>query len=274
MRIRLHQSTQYAYDEPIRAAVQILRTTPRPNDGQHITLWRVETDADARLKPSEDAFGNVTHALYIDGSLQRLRLTVVGEVETTDTGGVLRGGVERLPVQVFLRETPLTLASAELRSYAADLTATSVDRLDRLHVLLGGIHRDVVLSEAPFGPDTNAAKAFSQRKAAVQDLAHIFICAARHIGAPARYVSGHLFRQDGAIEQNAPHAWAEAYVEGLGWVGFDPVSGACPTDAYVRVACALDYLGAAPVRGARFGGGREQLDVSLSIAAEPGWRGQ
>jgi transglutaminase-like putative cysteine protease len=108
----------------------------------------------------------------------------------------------------------------------------------------------------------------------VPDLAHVFISAARHIGVPARYVSGHLFRQDEEIAHNAAHAWVEAHVEGLGWVGFDPVTGACPTDSYVRVACALDYLGAAPIRGARFGGGKEQLDVSLSVAAEPGWRGQ
>ena len=274
MRIRIHQSTQYAYDEPIRAAVQILRTTPRPNDGQHISLWRVETDADARLKPGEDAFGNITHALYIDGAIQRLRLTVVGEVETSDTGGVLRGGLERLPVQVFLRETPLTLAGVDLRSYAADLTVGYGDRLDRLHALLAAIHRDIEVSADAVNPDTNAAKAFSQRHGAVQDLAHIFISAARHIGAPARYVSGHLFRQDEEIAHNAAHAWAEAHVDGLGWVGFDPLTGACPTDAYVRVSCALDSLGAAPVRGARFGGGKEQLDISLSVAAEPGWRGQ
>ena len=274
MRIHIHQSTQYAYDEPIRAAVQILRTTPRPNDGPHISLWRVETDADARLKPGEDAFGNITHALYIDGAIQRLRLTVVGEVETSDTGGVLRGGLERLPVQVFLRETPLTLAGVDLRSYATDVTGGRDDRLDRLHDLLAAIHTDIAVSEEPAGQDTNAAKAFSQGQGCVQDLAHIFISAARHIGAPARFVSGHLFRHDEEVAHNAAHAWAEAHVEGLGWVGFDPVTGACPTDAYVRVASALDYLGAAPVRGARFGGGKEHLDVSLSVAAEPGWRGQ
>jgi transglutaminase-like putative cysteine protease len=274
MRIRIHQSTQYAYDEPIRAAVQILRTTPRPNDSQHITQWRVETDADARLKPGEDAFGNITHALYIDGAVQRLRLTITGEVETSDTGGVLRGGLERLPVQVFLRETPLTVADVDLRSYAADLTAGRSDRLDRLHVLLAAVHNDVSVSEEPIEQDANASKAFAQRRGGVPDLAHVFISAARHIGVPARYVSGHLFRQDEEIAHNAAHAWVEAHVEGLGWVGFDPVTGACPTDAYVRVACALDFLGAAPIRGARFGGGKEQLDVSLSVAAEPGWRGQ
>lgn len=274
MRIRIHQSTRYVYDEPIRSAVQVLRTTPRPNDGQHIVLWRAETDADARFRPGEDAFGNIIQTLYIDGAVQRLRLTVVGEVETTDTGGMLRGTVERLSVQVFQRETPLTTADGDLRTFASDLTGGRPDRLDRLHELLVAIHDTFRVTETPTGVDTTAAAAFAAREGAVPDLVHIFIAAARHVGAPARFVSGHMFRQDEDVAHHAPHAWAEAHIEGLGWVGFDPVAGACPTDAYVRVACALDGLGAAPIRGARSGGGREQLDVSVSVAREPGWRGQ
>jgi transglutaminase-like putative cysteine protease len=98
-----------------------------------------------------------------------------------------------------------------------------------------------------------------------QDLAHIFIASARAMGLPARYVSGHLARSDGQIDQEAAHAWCEAYVEDLGWVGFDPANGVCPTEAYVRVAIGLDYLGAAPVRGSRYGGDGERLDVRLRV---------
>ena len=274
MLIKVSRASTFTFEPPVRSLIQVLRLTPRNFEGQHVMGWRIDVDTDCQLSTTEDAFGNITHALYIDGAIQRLRLTVVGEVETSDTGGVLRGGLERLPVQVFLRETPLTLAGVDLRSYATDVTGGRDDRLDRLHDLLAAIHTDIAVSEEPAGQDTNAAKAFSQGQGCVQDLAHIFISAARHIGAPARFVSGHLFRHDEEVAHNAAHAWAEAHVEGLGWVGFDPVTGACPTDAYVRVASALDYLGAAPVRGARFGGGKEHLDVSLSVAAEPGWRGQ
>ena len=82
-----------------------------------------------------------------------------------------------------------------------------------------------------------------------QDFTHIFIAAARSLGIPARYVGGYFHRDDGVIEQDAGHAWAEAFVPELGWVGFDPANGICATDAHVRVAVGLDYLGAAPVRG-------------------------
>ena len=85
------------------------------------------------------------------------------------------------------------------------------------------------------------------------------------LGVPARYIGGHFFRSDGVIAQDAGHAWAEAYVEDLGWVGFDPTHGMCVTEAYVRVAVGLDYLGAAPVRGTRFGGGGETLKVAVNV---------
>ena len=86
-----------------------------------------------------------------------------------------------------------------------------------------------------------------------QDLTHIFIGCARYLGIPARYVSGYFVRVDGVVDQDAGHAWAEAKVPGLGWIGFDPANGICITDAHVRVAIGLDYLGAAPIRGSRWG---------------------
>ncbi|WP_283843633.1 transglutaminase-like domain-containing protein [Brevundimonas albigilva] len=82
---------------------------------------------------------------------------------------------------------------------------------------------------------------------------------------PARYVSGHLNRTDGQHDQDAAHAWAEAWIDDLGWVGFDPANGICPTDHYVRVAIGLDALGATPIRGTSYGGGVESLTVALHV---------
>jgi transglutaminase-like putative cysteine protease len=112
---------------------------------------------------------------------------------------------------------------------------------------------------------TPAAQAFALGHGVCQDHAHVFIAASRSLGFPTRYVSGYLLRSDGTVIQEAGHAWAEAHVPGLGWVGFDPANGVSPTDAYVRVAVGLDYLGAAPVRGTRYGGGEEILDVHVRV---------
>jgi transglutaminase-like putative cysteine protease len=80
-------------------------------------------------------------------------------------------------------------------------------------------------------------------------------------------VSGYFHRADGVTDQDAGHAWVEAKVPGLGWVGFDPANGISTGEAHVRVAAGLDYLGAAPVRGSRYGGGSEKLDVTLTVEA-------
>src|SRR5499427_8225837 len=89
--------------------------------------------------------------------------------------------------------------------------------------------------------------------------------AARSLGVPARYVGGYFRRDDEASEQEADHAWAEAFVPALGWVAFDAANGLCATDAHVRVAVGLDDLGAAPLRGTRYGGVGEALSVKVRV---------
>ena len=106
-----------------------------------------------------------------------------------------------------------------------------------------------------------------------QQIAQLFIAIARLRGVPARYVAGYFRRDDDATGPDAGHAWAEAHVPDLGWVGFDPTNGFCTTDQHIRVAIGLDHLGAAPVRGAHYGGGREALAVKL-IVAQAAWQTQ
>jgi transglutaminase-like putative cysteine protease len=97
-----------------------------------------------------------------------------------------------------------------------------------------------------------------------QDHAQIFIAAARAMEVPARYVSGYLLMDD-RIAQEATHAWAEAWVPGLGWVGFDVSNGISPDPRYVRVATGRDYRDAAPITGISFGPVTEHLIVDLAV---------
>jgi transglutaminase-like putative cysteine protease len=266
MRIRLEHQTIYHYQQPARAIAQRLRLTPRSHHGQRVVRWRLGFDVDAQLRRGEDVLGNLAHTAFIPGPVSHLTITVSGEVETSDTHGVVRGAVERFSPEVFLRETPLTRADRAIREFAHDAAgAAGADTLERLHALLPAVRRQIAFEPGPTGVDTPATEAFALGRGVCQDHAHLFIACARALGAPARYVSGHLAPPEGAAEQDAAHAWAEAYVPGLGWVGFDATNGVCPTPAYVRVAVGLDYLGAAPVRGARIGGGQERLEVRLQV---------
>lgn len=266
MRIRVDYATTYGYADPARTMLQLLRLQPRDHAGQRVARWRVEVDADGRLRRGEDAFGNVLHTFTLARPVDRLRVRVQGEAEVRDAAGLVFGAPERFPPSVFLRETPLTAADAQLAAFAdAVAAAAGPDPLERLHGLMRAVRERVAFEIGRTSPATTAAQAFSLGRGVCQDLAHVFIACARRMGAPARYVSGHLVRTD-TVEQEAAHAWAEAHVPHLGWVGFDTANGVCPTDAHLRVAAGPDYLAAAPVRGARSGGGDETLDVRLSVS--------
>ena len=269
MRIRVHHQTTYAYDRPAQSMVQLLRLTPRDHEGQYVRRWRIDLDEGGVLRAREDAFGNVLHVLSASGNFSSFTLSVDGEVETHDTAGVIRGGIERFPPELFLRDTPLTQADPAIADFARGAVANAgTGDLARLHELLRALNRHMTFDVQSTHAATTAVEAFGLQRGVCQDLAHVFIGAARALGIPCRYVSGHLLRNDGAGPQEAGHAWAEAYVGGLGWVGFDPANGICPTDAYVRVGIGLDYLGAAPVRGAQVGGSDERLSVTVEVGRD------
>lgn len=263
MRIRVQHRTTYLYEDPPTSIVQILRLTPRGAEAQQVRSWRIVLDHDAHLVAGEDAFGNCTHTLSLNRAVDDLTVTVEGEVETADTGGVLAGAIERFPPGLYLRVTPLTHADEAIKGFARDAVGGR-EPLEALHALSAAIHGCMRFDPGEGDAGVTAAAAFAAKAGVCQDYTHVFIAAARSLGIPARYVSGYMLRPDTA-QQQASHAWAEAHVPALGWVGFDAANAVCPTDAYIRVAMGLDYLGAAPIRGSRAGGTAEQLQVSLTV---------
>jgi transglutaminase-like putative cysteine protease len=279
MRLRISHSTTYRYDPAATGVIQILRMTPGSHDGQYVADWQIDVSTDTRLDMHEDAFGNVTHVLT-HGAIEEVGIAVSGLIETHDTGGVLRGTDERFPPGLFLRSTSLTTVNAAMSSFVRELRAESEnDALGFLHALMTQVNEHMTFDEDPTNSGTSAADAFGLKRGVCQDYAHIFIACARAGGVPARFVSGHFLRSDGMVNQPAGHAWAEAFVPGLGWVGFDPANCICTTDAHARVAIGLDYLGAAPVRGTRYGGGNETLTVAVKVeqTGRPGqsqWQSQ
>ena len=266
MRLQIAHRMVHRYDPPAAGVIQVLRLTPRNHEGQYVIDWRIDVSADVRLNAHEDAFGNLTHVFSADGPFDELSIAVDGEVETQNTEGVVRGALERFSPSLFLRDTTLTRADERICDFAHAIHgANQGDVLGELHALLDQLH-DEVLGESEPSPSeaATAAEMFARKRGVARDLTHIFIGAAHSLGIPARYVSGY-FCVSGGAEQRVGHAWAEAFVPDLGWVGFDPANCVCPTDAYVRVAVGLDALGAIPVRGTRYGVGAETLAVAIKV---------
>jgi transglutaminase-like putative cysteine protease len=263
MQIKVFHRTTYSYEMPAHGVVQALRLTPDDHDSQHVAEWRVDVDVDGAYRESRDAFGNCVTMFYAERPATSLTVSVAGLVMTGETAGVVRAR-EPLPPGTFLRHTSLTAPSPEIVELAERWA--NKPPLATLHHLCGGLYEAMRFDVDATQATTTAAEALASGHGVCQDYAHIFIAAARWLGLPARYVSGHLARAE-HMQQDAAHAWAEALVPDLGWVAFDPANGRCADEAYVRVAIGLDYLDAAPIRGARRGGGIEQLSVAVHAGA-------
>lgn len=266
MQLAVSYTTSYHYSQPPRRIVQLLRVTPLSFAGQNVLDWRIDIDCDAKLREGRDGYGNITHMLYIDRPIHSLAVSVTGRALTEDRAGVVRGLPHDLPPPVFTRVTPLTEAGTVISGLAKWTRSQPGPALDKLHRLAERLHQSIRFDAEATGIDTSAEQAAAAGHGVCQDFSHIFIAVARRLGFPARYISGHLFRRDGNHRQPAAHAWAEAWIEDLGWTAFDSLNGICTDDAYLRVACGLDYRDAAPVAGARAGGGVEELTVEVRVS--------
>ncbi|MBI1238612.1 MAG: transglutaminase family protein [Alphaproteobacteria bacterium] len=262
MLLSIRHQTIYRYAAPATFSVQSLRLTPPNFYGQHIHNWSVVTKGAESVTEFRDAMGNKAHLAVYPNPLDAIEIEAFGIVETEDRNGIYRSASEFVPTRVFLRETPLTKADASIRELLSDLSGES--RLADLHALMDIIRGRVTYEPGLTNSDTTAADALSAGHGVCQDHAHIFIAAARYAGIPSRYVTGYLWCGEGD-DSEAHHAWAEAYVDDLGWVGFDVANLVCPTADYVRLSMGLDAPSAAPVRGARHGGDQESLDVFVAV---------
>ena len=260
MRLRIAHEIVARWDPPCTGAIRKLRMTPRTYESQYVGTWRIDVDQDCRLDRTQDAYGNVVHNFSLGGPLASLSILATGEVEVDDTAGVLHASVrERLPPGLYLRPTALAEPDEAIRALAGKIGGNAADPLDTCHRLKSLLHEFVDHRDAEAGACVGtdcrtAAAVLASASGDAVDVAHLFVATARVLGVPARVVTGYLFRGDRRDAGAADHAWAEAHVAGLGWVGFDAPNDRCPTDAYVRISASLDRLGASFLRGADHGG--------------------
>lgn len=262
MLISIAHVSKYSYEQPARHAVQALRLTPPSFASQRVLQWSISAPGIEHAASFRDGFGNVAHLVTSTGDHTETVAVAKGIVETDDSAGVVRGLQEAAPIRVFLRETLKTKAGEAIRDLASG--TSGANDLERLHALMNKVRDAVDYRIGATHADTSASEALAKGYGVCQDHAHVFIAAARSIGIPGRYVNGYFVSGDEGPAE-AHHAWAEAYVQGLGWVGFDPANRHCPDERYVRLACGLDAVSAAPIRGSRTGGTNEALDVIVEV---------
>lgn len=264
MLLRISHETQYRYDEPVHFALQQLRMTPKSRHGQNVLNWQIEVEGGKVELDYEDQHLNLVNLVSVEPGLKQVTIRSSGQVETVDNAGILGPHVGDTPLWLFQRATPLTKVGTGIRQLVRDLGREFDDDVAKLHGLSHLISNRTTYQTGTTDSLTDAETALESGTGVCQDHAHIFITAARHMGFPARYVGGYLMMND-RVDQQAGHAWAEAYIRPLGWVAFDVSNGIAPDTRYVRVASGLDYSDCAPTTGMRQGAGGEHLIVSLQV---------
>jgi transglutaminase-like putative cysteine protease len=268
MLIRVEHCTAYSYSEPMLASIQYVRMTPHSGRTQAVEGWKLSCPG-ALTEAWTDQYGNLCHTLTVAQPVTELKIKVSGLVRTRETNGVVGFAPSELPSGLYLRETPYTVSSAPIRAYAARFKAKAEqDPIQALHDIMLAIGEDVEYRTGETHVHTTGAEALEQRSGVCQDHAHIFCAVCRTLGIPARYVSGYLANGSGHEGHAASHAWAEGFVEHLGWVSFDPTNRASADESYIRTAIGLDYAEAGPVRGIRSGGGVETMTVSVAFPSQ------
>lgn len=258
MELKIEHRTHYTYSEAVAYTIQQLRLTPLDGFGQRVKRWDIRVNG--HLHRFTDTHGNIAHTLVLDSPHDEIIITASGDVET---GLDTKPPSDFLPLQMYLRTTPLTDVDSVLRNFASQYTPHLKQQSDEwLEEMMHVIIDKVPYSKGNTSVETSAATAFELGAGVCQDHAHIFIACCRYLGVPARYVSGYLFTQDGSLMES--HAWADVWWRD-GWQSYDVSNGMRTNGLHVRLAVGLDYRDACPVSGTRIGGGLETMGVSVLV---------
>jgi len=252
MRVTIDHSLTFSLPAGTGPLVMHVMLTPPGGAAQSVDSWSVEVPGIGNAGRFRDGFGNAVHLVNQMRPEGEITIGARGVVTTSDTNGVLGKGVGEPVPALFKRVTALTRAPVTL--YGKYRTARE-SRLDVLHGLMARVGETLGLpeeAEPATQMQATGERAQGQASQDEQDLpppadyAHLFIGAARALDIPARYICGYVAAGDG--QAGGLHAWAEAYDDGLGWIGFDPHHQICPTERYVRLCVGLDAETALPLR--------------------------
>jgi transglutaminase-like putative cysteine protease len=279
MMYQIKHTTLFAYSQPIRESVMELRMRPRSDCDQRCLEFSLDTTPEARPQSYVDYLGNVVHHFDIPSTHQQLRVDAISLVQVTsrpawpaslpkdawaeiDRLGACFENWDWLVPSEFAKPTD------RLRALAEELRATRRDDpMSLLRELNTALHRTLAYVPRSTRVDSPIDECLEKRRGVCQDFAHVFVALARLLRVPARYVSGHIFHHVGGHGgEAASHAWAEALLPELGWVGFDPSNSAVVAEDHIRVAVGRDYQDVPPSRGVYKGVAESQLTVQVEVS--------
>jgi transglutaminase-like putative cysteine protease len=254
-RFEIEHTTRFLYSGPITETMMELRLMPLDGRGQRLLDFGLQINPRVKVATYRDGYGNLVHYFNLLRAHHKLRVTSRSLVEMDGQAGL--AGDDQLVADFLRFREPVTdepgVRALAARHAPADL-ASGLDVERALDSLTVAISRDFTYDPAVTNVYTGVGDVLELKAGVCQDFAHLFIAGARAMGVPARYVSGYIHVPGvGGVMEGASHAWAEAWVPGTGWVGFDATHPVRAGENHVRVAVGRDYRDAAPTRGVYVG---------------------
>jgi len=280
MHFTVHHLTRFRYDTPVSESVMEVRMQPRTEGGQRCLRFELSTSPRSRVFAYQDPLGNVVHHFDIPARHRELTITAEAVVEFVSSLDV----PESLPMAAwetmdtrafqdrhvdYLQDSKFATPTEALGAFRDELEVNRAsDPLTTLRQMNTRLFEAFSYVPKSTRVDSPIDDALAARQGVCQDFAHVMITLVRGLGIPCRYVSGYLFHKGGAHErsvESASHAWTEAWLPELGWVGFDPTNDTLAGDRHIRVAVGRDYSDVPPTRGVYKGKARSELGVAVRV---------
>jgi transglutaminase-like putative cysteine protease len=258
---------------------------PRTEGNQRCLKFELTTLPRARMQAYRDYLGNIVHHFNIPGRQPQLKITAETTVEITpltplpDTLPFASEGEAWAALDAankggeywdYLTPSQFTPPTEALRALASELKVERRgDPLALLRELNTAIYETFDYAPQTTAVDSPIDDALRARQGVCQDFAHIMIALVRGLRIPCRYVSGYLFHETNGKDRSAAdatHAWVEAHLPELGWVGFDPTNNLLAGERNIRTAVGRDYADVPPTKGIFKGQARSELSVGVQVA--------
>lgn len=263
LELEITHTTRYEFSLPVFLEPHVLRFQPRCDGGQALSEFQLEVDpAPAGQSSCLDAAGNVVTHAWFDGAHERLTIVARSVVEMLRENpfdflpdsrrSMLPAfyGDDAETLRPYLRrESPPAGAADDVAVFAARMRAAARGELvPFLSSLNQTMFERLTLIQREEGAAWAPSHTWRQQRGACRDLAWLFVDVCRAAGVAARFVSGYEDAVLGRATYDL-HAWAEVYVPGGGWRGYDPARGLATAQNHVPIAAAATPAGAMPVTG-------------------------
>jgi len=274
--------TRYRYSRPVWQSMMEVRMHPRSEGNQRCFVFQLSVNPRARIFGYTDAYGNLVH--HFDLPARHGQLTIISDalVNIEEQPSIpddveyeawqeLEDLVEKKDYWDMLMPSHFARTSPELEKLAEEIGAAERKKrspLAFLRDIAAGVHRNFRYVKKSTRVNSPIEDALLSRQGVCQDFAHIMISLVRNARIPCRYVSGYLYqsREGDSTADGATHAWVEALLPQLGWVGFDPTMNAIASEKHIRTAIGRDYADVPPTMGMMKGRADTQLQVRVRVA--------